>query len=115
VARAAAAPAVLGVVSLRGRMRTVLDPAALLGGPAGGTEGAPGLVVVLRGDEQLALAVAHAEDISAPADLTPADADDALLRAAFRHDGKTVRLLDPAQLFAAATRGAERRRQRLES
>ena len=91
-----APPAVLGVVSVRGRMRTVLDPAALLGGTRaeGETAAAPRLLVLLRGDEQLALAADHAEPVSAPP------------------EGETVHLLDPAHLFAAATQGPERRRRR---
>lgn len=106
--------AVLGVVSLRGRVRTVLDPAALLGAGGGEAESAPSLLVILRGDEQLALAVARAEEVGPAAELAPAGAHAPLARGAFRHEGGTVYLLDPAQLFAAATRGAERRRQRLE-
>ena len=93
-----APPAVLGVVSVRGRMRTVLDLAALLGGTEANEEAAvaPRLLIVLRGDEQLALAADHAEAVSAP----PA--------------GEAVHRLDPAHLFAAATQGAERRRKRQE-
>src|SRR5437764_758256 len=87
-----APPAVLGVVCLRGRMRTVLDPLALVNsqgeadtaqserdGAGGGEkqsdegagqsegvteqegEGAWHVVVALRGDEQLALAVESVE------------------------------------------------------
>lgn len=111
-----APPAVLGVVNVRGRMRTVIDPAALLGPPPEGEAAgeAPRLVVILRGDEQLALAVAHAENVSAPAELAPPDAPAPVLRATLSHHGRTVHLLDPAHLFAAATQGAERRRKRSE-
>jgi chemotaxis signal transduction protein len=111
-----APPAVLGVVSVRGRMRTVLDPAVLLGAGAaheGAENEAPHrFVVVLRGDEQLALAVAHAEPVAAPADLVPPDPPAPFLRATLRHQDQTVHLLDPAHLFAAATQGTERRRKR---
>src|SRR5438067_8661756 len=53
--------AVLGVVSVRGRMRTVLDPLALVGDneeteSAATVAPAPLFIVALRGDEQLALA-----------------------------------------------------------
>lgn len=113
-----APPAVLGVVCVRGRMRTVLDPAALLG-PGPGTEGAnapaaPRFVVPLRGDEQLALAVALAEPITADpaAALVPPDPPAPFLRGTFPHGDQTVHLLDPARLFDAATQGAERRRPR---
>lgn len=111
-----APPAVVGVVSVRGRMRTVLDPAALPGLPTtadgAGGEAAHRFVVVLRGDEQLALAVEHAEPCAAPADLAPTGPPAPFIRAALRHGADTVYLLDPAHLFAAATHGTERRRQR---
>jgi chemotaxis signal transduction protein len=106
--------AVLGVVCVRGRMRTVLDPVALLGAGAGsGSPAAPLYVVALRGDEQLALAVAHAER-AAPPDARPAPPDPPVpfLRGTLPHAGHTLHLLDPARLFDAATRGAERRRPR---
>ncbi|HEV2859777.1 MAG TPA: chemotaxis protein CheW [Pyrinomonadaceae bacterium] len=92
--------AVLGVVPVRGRMHTLLDPAALLETDTGEDEDAPhdadapAFVVTLRGDEQLALACDRAErtaDAPAP-DIT---------------------LLDPARLFEAAMRGTDRRRPRL--
>lgn len=103
--------AVLGVVSVRGRMRTVLDPAALLGAGAE-SEGAdaPLYVVALRGDEQLALAVTHAERAAPPeAPPAPPDPPAPFLRGTLAH---SVHLLDPTRLFDAATRGAERRRPR---
>jgi len=107
-----APPAVLGVVNLRGRVRTVLDPATLLGAPAGGGEGTYRFIVVLGGNEQLALAVAHAEQAGAPGDLPTADPPAPFVRATFRRGDETVHLLDPAHLFAAAMQGTERRRQR---
>ena len=112
------APAcVLGVVPVRGRMRTVLDPARLfeaLGhGPAGRTE-AFALVAPLAGDEQLALASETAARVRlAPRDLTPANAPAHLpARATFTDGGDTVYLLDPSRLFDAAMAGTERRRRR---
>jgi hypothetical protein len=77
-----------------------------------GTE--PRFVVALRGDEQLALAVSHAERVEAPApfDLAPADPPAAPLRGTLVHEGRAVHLLDPARLFEAAMQGAERRRPR---
>jgi len=112
-----APPAVLGVVCVRGRMRTVLDPAALPGGPpesAGATEAAaPLLVVALRGDEQLALAVTRAERADPPdAPPAPPDPPAPFLRATFTRAGRAVHLLDPARLFDAALQGADRRRPR---
>src|SRR5437763_4380384 len=51
--------AVLGVVCVRGRMRTVLDPLALVGDneeTEAATASKPLIIIALRGDEQLALA-----------------------------------------------------------
>ena len=113
------APApVLGVVSVRGRMRTVIDPARLfealgLGGPAR-RPGAFALVVSLAGDEQLALAAETAERAAlAPGDLAPPPDSPALpATAVLSRRGETFYLLDPARLFDAAMSGTERRRRR---
>jgi len=116
--------AVLGVVPARGRMRTVLDPVPLLRGmgrPSAVDEGgdaaareAYGFVACLRGDEQLALAFESAERAHLGAGEPPGagSPDDLPARGAFERGGETVLLLDPAQLFAAALRGTERRRPR---
>jgi serine/threonine protein kinase/chemotaxis signal transduction protein len=113
-----APPAVLGVVSVRGRMMTVLDPAALLGeGDAEATTNAPpAFIIALSGDEQLALAVnrledsirVHLDDIGAPAESAGAIICRGVVQGA---NGQTI-LLDSRELFAAALQGAERRRQR---
>src|SRR2546422_10018774 len=56
-----AAPAsVLGVVCIRGRMLTVLEVASL---PGDGAAAGRSKLVALRGDEQLALAVARTGDL----------------------------------------------------
>ena len=112
------APApVLGVAPVRGRMRTVLDPARLLESPGLTHESraaAHAFVASLAGDEQLALAC----ESSAPSTLdagegvTPAGSPASPARGTFRHGGETVHLLDPARLFEAAMSGTERRRQR---
>ena len=117
--------AVLGVVPLRGRMRTVLDPAAI-DAPSASAEGAPpnsetpAFIVALRGDEQLALACERAERVEAPLvsdDMQTAagahTAADAHVRATFRLGPLGVTLLDPAHIFEAAMRGTDRRRHRL--
>ncbi|HEX8500087.1 MAG TPA: chemotaxis protein CheW [Pyrinomonadaceae bacterium] len=112
------APApVLGVVSVRGRMRTVLDPARLFETAGRGPERRPAecaLVVSLAGDEQLALACETADRVSfAPHELAPPPEPHALpARATLTRDGETVHLLDPARLFDAAMIGTERRRHR---
>lgn len=104
----------LGVVSVRGRMRTVLEPAHLLE-PSGHTyEHGPAFIVSLAGDEQLALACDASASLTLNADdHLSVPASPALpLRGTFQHDGETVHLLDPARLFEAAMSGTERRRQR---
>ena len=97
--------AVLGVVAVRGRMRTLLDPAAIAElqteeeDEATHSPDTPAFVVTLRGDEQLALACDRIERVRAAPD-TEATAP------------RTI-LLDPARLFEAAMRGTDRRRHRL--
>ena len=113
-----APPAVLGVVCVRGRMRTVLDPLALFGETTrDATDAAtPGFVLALRGDEQLALAVERVERIieAQPNSIQPPGEESgaAPLRGHLLLDGGTVAVLDPARLFEAAMQGTERRRQR---
>ena len=121
-----APPAVRGVVSLRGRVRTVLDPARLFDANRSGSQAsnqlsesqasvqtAARLFVALSGDEQLALVCDDAEETLevAPALIKPRG-DASLTRGTFEHRGRTVTLLDPARLFDAAMRGTERRRRR---
>jgi chemotaxis signal transduction protein len=116
------APAsVLGVVSVRGRMRTLLYPPALFADTqaharqdATTTTGTPRFVVALRGDEQLALAADAVEGVVTinSDSLSPSDADDSPLNATLEHEGRRVQLLDTSRLFDAAMRGAERRRPR---
>ena len=111
------APApVLGVASVRGRMRTVLDPARLLESSGLTHEGRPAahaFLASLAGDEQLALACEASAPSTLNADhLSPPESAALPARGTFRHDGETVHLLDPARLFDAAMSGTERRRQR---
>jgi len=112
-----APPAVLGVVSVRGRMLTVLDPATLLGTErAGRAFRSASSIIVLRGDEQLALAVNHVDrtievqldEIAPPAD----DESTRVVCGVFRDEHRHTVVLDSRELFAAATHGEERRRQR---
>ena len=111
--------AVLGVVSLRGRMRTLLYPPALFDDSqtharADSTTAAPRFVVALRGDEQLALAADSVEGVvKINADSLPtSDAQDSPPDASLEHEGRRVKLLDTSRLFDAAMRGTERRRPR---
>ena len=109
--------AVLGVVCVRGRMRTALDPLALVG-DNGETESAtastPLFIVALRGDEQLALAAESDGGVVRINidDIAPPDTADRVSRGTFEHEGTRVFVLDPSRLFDAALRGTERRRQR---
>jgi chemotaxis signal transduction protein len=108
---------VLGVVPVRGKMRTVLDPARLLETPGLSPEHRPAahaLIASLAGDEQLALAVETSVPSTLNADdrLSPPESPAFPTRGTFQREGETVHLLDPARLFDAAMRGTERRRQR---
>ena len=112
------APApVLGVAPVRGRMRTVLDPARLLESSGPSQEQRPAahaFIASLTGDEQLALACESSAPFTLNADdeLSLPESPTLPTRGSFRHDGGIVHLLDPARLFDAAMSGTERRRQR---
>jgi purine-binding chemotaxis protein CheW len=55
---------ILGIVNLRGRMRTLIDPSLLFDNEAGEhSKSSYNYIVALRGDEQLALAVDNVERI----------------------------------------------------
>ena len=111
--------AVLGVVSIRGLMLTLLDPLQLLG-ESSVQEGSPrpAFIVALRGDEQLALAVDHAlriDEIFADEiePLARRSAEGAgVLSGVIQSGGELVAVLDTKELFAAAMQGGERRRRR---
>ena len=110
--------AVLGVASVRGRMRTVLDPARLFETTGLGREHPPSahaFAASLRGEEQLALACDTPEPATLDADepISPAASPAFPAHGTFQRDGETVHLLDPARLFDAAMQGTERRRQRV--
>jgi chemotaxis signal transduction protein len=117
--------AVLGVVSVRGRMRTVLHLPALFTNEgdsqnharedASEATHAPRFVVSLRGDEQLALAADEVEGVlTIEADsLSTSDASDLPLSATLERGGRLVQIIDASRLFDAAMRGTERRRPRV--
>ena len=122
-----APPAVLGVVAVRGRMRTALDPPRLFDAPAPAGPDAPpqtaahaaahtppSLFVALAGDEQLALACDSAEGpvTVRASQLELAPDSHAPVRGRVEHEGRAITLLDPARLFDAAMRGTDRRRRR---
>ena len=91
-----APPAVLGVVSLQGRMLTVLDLRRLTGGEITNNTTTQYLIA-LRGDEQLALAVDTVEgSIESPSD----------------SNGSPVEVINVSELFPLAIQGRERRQRR---
>jgi chemotaxis signal transduction protein len=110
-----APPAVLGVVSIQGRMLTVLDLGALLSESESRGTTPRGKIIALRGDEQLALAV---EQTGESFELASRDIQPSLGTAAptvlgiVHYHGQPVRVLDVKELFSAAIRGRERRRRR---
>jgi purine-binding chemotaxis protein CheW len=107
-----APPAILGVVSLEGRMLTVLDSLKLLGRP---DEFVPRQILGLRGEEQLALAVEDAsESLEVKIDelIAPEQSDVSPVAGIIGHQGSNVLVLDTERLFVAAFQGRERRRRR---
>lgn len=107
--------AVVGVVCVRGRMLTVLDPAAALNEPTKEWEQTLPYVLVLRGDDQLGLAAESCRDtitISTD-DIEPPNAtsDDAAL-GVVRYAGEEILILDAKRLFERAVQRKERRRRR---
>ena len=110
--------AILGVVCVRGRMLTVVDPTVLLTGQSLRWPRVLPCVIALRGDEQLALAAQSYRD-----KITIEDADivrraesggDAagLLLGRVRYGGEEILVLDVNYLFASAVWQRERRRRR---
>ena len=106
-----ATAAVAGVVSIQGRMLTVLDPAVLLI-DSNDKSSNPGLLAALRGDEQLALIIdAKGEPATGEIDRQAPEANGAVLGFIKHHDD-LIRVLDVKKLFALAIRGRERRQRR---
>ncbi|MDX6694311.1 MAG: purine-binding chemotaxis protein CheW [Blastocatellia bacterium] len=109
--------ALLGVVSVRGRILTLLDPLALLGERSAETTGnaRPAFILALRGQEQLALAVESEErlrEIFVDEIAPPNGTEAKIARGTFQDDGASVTLLDATRLFAAAVEGMEPRRRK---
>lgn len=106
--------AVLGVVGVRGHMLTVLDAINLLG-ETDPHDYSSGLLIALRGDEQLALAVNEVGDLIeiTQADVQPAlNSNRLLVMGLLSLDGETVFILNEKELFSKAIQGRERRRRR---
>ena len=106
---------VLGVVSIQGRMLTVLNLAVLLDSSVALSNRSPQNIVALRGDEQLALGVdAVSETIEIGDGLLDEvlDSGQGLVLGVINHDGAEVMILNVKGLFPSAIQGRERRRRR---
>lgn len=105
---------VLGVVSIQGRMLTLLDLLRLSRSDTAPDESYQ-QIIALRSDEQLAVAataMGEAIEIS-PADLgAGTNGTERFVRGVFNHSGADIRLLNVSELFSAALHGRERRRRR---
>lgn len=106
--------AVLGLVSVRGRISTLLDPLALLGERRADEATQFSFIITLRGDEQLALAVGRVERIIEifTDTVEPLGSYASVVRGLAQTEGKLVAVLNVRELFLAATQGTERRRKR---
>ena len=102
---------VLGVVSIQGRMLTVLDLGTLLSAEASPRDGPSQHILALRGDEQLALAVDALDEKIEIADGNVETAEGLFLRV-FKHRNREISILNTKELFANALHGRERRRRR---
>jgi len=102
---------VLGVVSVQGRMLTVLDLGSLLSAEASPRDGPSQHILALRGDEQLALAVDALGETIEIADGKLETAEGLFLRV-FKHRNREISILNTKELFASALQGRERRRRR---
>ncbi|HEV2827532.1 MAG TPA: chemotaxis protein CheW [Pyrinomonadaceae bacterium] len=107
---------VLGVVSIEGRMLTVLSLTTLTAGKADGNDAArEEHIVALRGDEQLALAVSEKSEVIelGLAESSPQrQMQTPLVSEVFHHENREIEILSLKELFPAAIQGRERRRRR---
>jgi len=102
-----APPSVLGVVSIEGKMFTVLETT---GEPQNRRQ-----LAALRGDEQLAIAIddcANAIEIDNQIIYQPQDDAAVFSAASFRDGEREIPLLDVSKLFSGLLQGRERRRRR---
>jgi purine-binding chemotaxis protein CheW len=102
---------VLGIVSIQGRMFTVVDIDVLL--ESDSTTENPRFIMALRGDEQLAIAANNADQIvESEAEDKSQESNSNLVRGKFSVNGRTVLFLEVENLFAGVIRGRERRQRR---
>lgn len=97
-----ATPAILGLVCVRGRMFTVIDPNLLL--PAEPATPPIGFIILLNGPEQLALGVERVSSIAEIlAEEIESEMDDGSPRAGSWTDGsQRVTILNIARIFVSA-------------
>src|SRR6267142_815316 len=110
-----AARSVLGVVSVHGRMLTVLDLARLTGHEAAPSDASAQHLIAIRGDEQLALAIETlGETIEIAEDDFNAmrETGEPLFLGVLHREGAETNILNPKELFSTAIQGRERRRRR---
>jgi len=104
------APAsVLGVVSIQGRMLTVLNLSQLLEQQHAGPRSH---ILALNGDEQLALAIGAPGEIIELGDVKIPSENNQLIAGVFRRNGREIKILNLKELFPTAIQGRERRRRR---
>ena len=110
-----AAKSILGVVSIQGRMLTVLDLATLTGHEAASRDARSQHLIALRGDEQLALAIeVLGETVEIAEDVLSAtqETGEPLVLGVLHREGAETNILNPKELFPTAIQGRERRRRR---
>jgi chemotaxis signal transduction protein len=110
-----AAKSVLGVVSVHGRMLTVLDLARLTSHEAASSDVPAQHLITIRGDEQLALAIETlGETIEIAEDDFNAmrETEEPLFLGVLHLEGAETNILNPKELFSTAIQGRERRRRR---
>jgi chemotaxis signal transduction protein len=103
-----APPAVLGIVSIEGKMFTVLETA--------GAAEIRKQLLALRGDEQLAIAIDGCDaprEIEAKMIYQPESDGSVFSQARFRDGQRDIPLLEVSKLFSGILQGRERRRRRL--
>jgi chemotaxis signal transduction protein len=104
--------AVMGIVSLQGRMLTVLDLSKITEGDAA-VNGTPRHIIALRGDEQLALAVdAVAAKFEASAVALQGSDNSGVTLGVLDHEGEQIGIVNVKGLFSSAIQGRERRQSR---
>ena len=108
---------VLGIVCVRGRMLTVIDPTTLLTGETGAWGETLPCVIALRGDEQLALAAESYRDTitisSADIERGPeTQPQDELIIGNVTYANEKILILNSTRLFSRVVQRRDRRRRR---